>query len=85
MFVWFKLKGIEDSSDLIMNKAVEKKVLLVPGIEFYCHPETSGPNQCVRASFSNVSEQDMDLGLERLASLLREQIEVQKQQQQQQQ
>ncbi|KAK3824743.1 MAG: pyridoxal phosphate-dependent transferase [Benniella sp.] len=84
MFVWFNLKGIEDSFDLILNKAVEKKVLLVPGIEFYCHPETSAPSQCVRASFSNVSEQDMDMGLERLANLLREQIELQKQQQQQQ-
>jgi len=82
--VWFNLKGIEDSFDLILNKAVEKKVLLVPGIEFYCHPETSAPSQCVRASFSNVSEQDMDMGLERLADLLREQIELQKQQQQQQ-
>ncbi|KAG0005726.1 hypothetical protein BGZ65_010318 [Modicella reniformis] len=78
MFVWFTLKGIEDSFDLILNKAMEKKVLLVPGIEFYCHPEKSGPSQCVRASFSNVTEQDMDLGLERLASLLREQNEVQK-------
>ncbi|KAG0271247.1 hypothetical protein BGZ95_000958 [Linnemannia exigua] len=74
MFVWFYLKGIEDSFDLILTKAVEKKVLLVPGIEFYCHPKETGPCQFVRASFSNVSEQDMDLGLERLASLLREHI-----------
>lgn len=78
--MWFNLKGIKDSFDLIMTKAVEKKVLLVPGIEFYCHPETSAPNQNVRASFSNVSEQEMDLGLERLASLLRDQMELQKEQ-----
>ncbi|KAF9178828.1 hypothetical protein BGZ50_007447 [Haplosporangium sp. Z 11] len=78
MFIWFYLKGIEDSFDLILTKAVEKKVLLVPGIEFYCDPLGSGPSQFVRASFSNVSETDMDLGLERLASLLKEQIEQQK-------
>lgn len=78
MFVWFYLQGIEDSLDLILNKAVEKKVLLVPGIEFFCHPQENGPSAFVRASFSNVSDQDMDLGLERLASLLREQIELQK-------
>ena len=72
MFVWFYLEGIEDSFDLILTKAVERKVLLVPGIEFYCDPETSGPSQFVRASFSNVSEQYMDLGLQRLASLLRD-------------
>ncbi|KAG0299179.1 hypothetical protein BGZ97_003835, partial [Linnemannia gamsii] len=74
MFVWFYLKGIDDSFDLILTKAVEKKVLLVPGIEFYCHPKEVGPVQFVRASFSNVSDEDMDAGLERLASLLREHI-----------
>ncbi|KAG0065990.1 hypothetical protein BGZ89_007725 [Linnemannia elongata] len=74
MFVWFYLKGIEDSFDLIMTKATEKKVLLVPGIEFFCHPTEVGPVQFVRASFSNVSEEDMDVGLERLGSLLRDHI-----------
>ncbi|KAG0215624.1 pyridoxal phosphate-dependent transferase [Mortierella sp. GBAus27b] len=77
MFVWFNLKGIKDSLDLILNKAVEKKVLLVPGIEFYCDQEKNAPSQYARASFSNVSEQDMDLALERLAALLREQVETQ--------
>ncbi|KAF9092704.1 hypothetical protein BGX27_001752 [Mortierella sp. AM989] len=72
MFIWFELKGIKDASDLILNKAVEKMVLLVPGIDFYSHPEESGPSPTVRASFSNVSEKDMDLGLERLASLVRD-------------
>lgn len=74
MFVWFYLKGIPDSFDLIMTKAVDKKVLLVPGIEFYCHPKEVGPVQSVRASFSNVSDENMDAGLERLASLLKEHI-----------
>ncbi|KAF9313200.1 hypothetical protein BGZ91_006345 [Linnemannia elongata] len=63
-----------DSFDLIMTKATEKKVLLVPGIEFFCHPTEVGPVQFVRASFSNVSEEDMDAGLERLGSLLRDHI-----------
>ncbi|KAF9429111.1 hypothetical protein BGZ76_001798 [Entomortierella beljakovae] len=74
MFVWFELKGIKDASDLILNKAVEKKVLLVPGIDFYCHPEETGPSPYVRASFSNVSEEQMDLGLERLASLVKDHV-----------
>ncbi|KAF8976938.1 hypothetical protein BGZ46_007814 [Entomortierella lignicola] len=74
MFVWFELKGIKDASYLIMTKAVEKKVLLVPGIDFYCHPESTGPSPFVRASFSNVTEIDMDLGLSRLASLLRDHV-----------
>ncbi|KAF9579185.1 hypothetical protein BGW38_004652 [Lunasporangiospora selenospora] len=79
MFVWFYLKNIKDSSEMVMTKAVEKKVLLVPGIEFFCDQEASGPSSCVRASFSNVTEQEMDLGLERLASLLKEQAALENQ------
>ncbi|KAI1290956.1 hypothetical protein EDD11_009075 [Mortierella claussenii] len=85
MFVWFQLKGIEDSLDLILTKAVEKKVLLVPGIEFYCSRTTSSQSACVRASFSNVTEEAMDEGLARLASVLRDCLEEQRQKQIQQQ
>ncbi len=31
MFVWLKLVGIDDSAALIQQKAMEKKVLMVPG------------------------------------------------------
>lgn len=31
MFVWFKIHGVEDTSDLIKTKAAKKKVVLVPG------------------------------------------------------
>ncbi|XP_032400439.1 kynurenine/alpha-aminoadipate aminotransferase, mitochondrial isoform X2 [Etheostoma spectabile] len=31
MFLWIKLKGITDTQQLIMKKALEKEVLLVPG------------------------------------------------------
>lgn len=69
MFVWMKLLGIEDSSDLIRNKAVEKKLLLVPGVEFFPNPRVTS---YVRASFSTASENDINLALERLAALLKE-------------
>lgn len=42
MFVWLKLKGITDSSSLIKTKAVEKKVLLVPGFEVKVEMEKRG-------------------------------------------
>ncbi|KAG0232797.1 hypothetical protein BGW41_001731 [Actinomortierella wolfii] len=73
MFIWFSLKGIPDSFDLVLNKAAERKVLLVPGIEFFANPK--GPSNYVRASFSNVSEEAMDAGFERLATLLRENLQ----------
>lgn len=49
MFVWFRLVGVENSMELIQKKALEAKVLLVPGSSFY--PE-EGPSPFVRASFS---------------------------------
>ena len=32
MFLWLNLKGVEDSKALVQERAVEKKVLLLPGI-----------------------------------------------------
>lgn len=31
MFLWIKLNGVEDTTDLIKKKAVEELVLMVPG------------------------------------------------------
>lgn len=31
MFVWFRVPKVKDTTDMIKNKAVDKKVLLVPG------------------------------------------------------
>ncbi|KAI9348750.1 pyridoxal phosphate-dependent transferase [Zopfochytrium polystomum] len=72
MFVWIKLLGIEDSSNLIRTKAVENKVLLVPGVEFFPNPRVTS---YVRASFSTASEEEMNTALERLATLLRKEKE----------
>ncbi|KAF9910295.1 hypothetical protein BX616_010889 [Lobosporangium transversale] len=72
IFVWLKLKGIKDSTDLAMNKAKEKKVLIIPGVDFLSHPERDGSSPYVRTSFSDVAEEDMGPALERLATLLRE-------------
>ncbi|KAJ3189522.1 hypothetical protein HDU85_003153 [Gaertneriomyces sp. JEL0708] len=69
MFVWIKLLGIDDSSDLIKRKAMEKKVLLVPGFEFFPNA-TKTPY--VRASFSIAEPKDMDEALRRLSELLKE-------------
>jgi len=70
MFVWFKLLSIDDSFSLIMEKAVSKKVLLVPGQHFM--PDNK-PCPYVRASYSIASPEEMEEALKRLAALLREQ------------
>eukprot|EP00808_Paulinella_micropora_P010892 g51762.t1 len=70
MFVWFKLLGVADSAPLIQQKAVDKKVVLVPGKAFALHEDA--PSSYVRAAFSTASYEQMDEALRRLAELLRE-------------
>uniref|UniRef100_A0A3P8ZH26 Kynurenine/alpha-aminoadipate aminotransferase, mitochondrial n=1 Tax=Esox lucius TaxID=8010 RepID=A0A3P8ZH26_ESOLU len=58
MFLWMKLKGITDSQQLIMEKALEKEVLLVPGGVFMIN--SSDPCPYVRAAFSLSTPQQID-------------------------
>ncbi|XP_061816549.1 kynurenine/alpha-aminoadipate aminotransferase, mitochondrial [Nerophis lumbriciformis] len=70
MFLWIKLKGIQDTRQLIMEKALEKEVLLVPGSVFMI--DSSEPCPYVRAAFSLSTPQQIDEAFRRLASLIRE-------------
>lgn len=71
MFFWIKLLGgITDSSDLIMNTAIpKKKVLALPGKVFI---PAGNQTPYLRVSFSNVSYEQMDEGLRRLAEAIQE-------------
>ncbi|KAJ3023775.1 UNVERIFIED_CONTAM: hypothetical protein HDU68_008458 [Siphonaria sp. JEL0065] len=69
MFVWIKLLGVTDSASLIKTKAMEKKVLMVPGFEFFPNPKTT---PYVRASFSTATAEEIDIALSRLAEIIRE-------------
>ncbi|KAJ8262131.1 hypothetical protein GJAV_G00162680 [Gymnothorax javanicus] len=70
MFLWIRLKGISDTKQLIMEKALEKEVLLVPGGAFNIN--SSVPCPFVRAAFSLSTPQQIDEAFKRLASLIRE-------------
>uniref|UniRef100_A0A671MWJ1 Aminotransferase class I/classII large domain-containing protein n=1 Tax=Sinocyclocheilus anshuiensis TaxID=1608454 RepID=A0A671MWJ1_9TELE len=58
MFLWIKLKGIKDTQQLIMERALEKEVLLVPGGVFNIN--SSDPCPYVRAAFSLSTPQQID-------------------------
>ncbi|XP_033119850.1 kynurenine/alpha-aminoadipate aminotransferase, mitochondrial-like [Anneissia japonica] len=73
MFIWFKLLGVDDTYELITEKAVKKEVLFVPGISF-C-PDRSKPSSHIRACYSLATDEQMDEGIKRLASLI---VEAQK-------
>lgn len=64
-----RLKGVVDSSELIKTRAVEKKVLLLPGIEFIPN-SANRVSPFVRASFSTATDEQMDEACRRLAELL---------------
>jgi len=68
MFVWLKLNGVTDSFTLIKEKAIDEKVIMIPGNAFSSSDE---PSPYVRAAYSTASAEDMDEALARLARLLR--------------
>lgn len=69
MFYWFKLNiPSGDSEDLIMQRALEQKVLALPGASFYA-VERKSPY--VRASFSILPEEHFDEAMKRLADIVR--------------
>ncbi|RXN19021.1 kynurenine alpha-aminoadipate mitochondrial [Labeo rohita] len=70
MFLWIKLKGIKDTQQLIMEKALEKEVLLVPGGVFNIN--SSDPCPYVRAAFSLSTPQQIDEAFRRLADLIKD-------------
>ncbi|XP_039607184.1 kynurenine/alpha-aminoadipate aminotransferase, mitochondrial [Polypterus senegalus] len=70
MFLWLKLKRNLDTDVLIMKKALEKEVLLVPGAAFNIDP--SQPSQYMRASFSQSTPEQIDQGFQRLSELIKE-------------
>jgi kynurenine/2-aminoadipate aminotransferase len=71
MFLWMELLGIKDSMALISSKAVEAKVLFIPGQS--CSP-TNSISPFVRAAFSTATDAELDMAMSRLATLLRNEV-----------
>ncbi|XP_010993248.1 kynurenine/alpha-aminoadipate aminotransferase, mitochondrial [Camelus dromedarius] len=72
LFLWIKIKGIDDARKLTEKKALKKEVLLVPGCGFYV--DDSAPSPYFRASFSLASPEQMDVAFQRLAQLIKESL-----------
>ncbi|MGC1382100.1 MAG: PLP-dependent aminotransferase family protein [Candidatus Baltobacteraceae bacterium] len=65
MFLWVTVPGV-DTTDLLRISA-ESKVVFVPGVNFY--PERN-VHDGMRLNFSNASEKNIRLGVERLADAI---------------
>lgn len=70
MFLWMRLKGVADTQQLIMEKALEKEVLLVPGGAFMINSSERCPY--VRAAFSQATPEQIDEAFRRLSILIKE-------------
>lgn len=68
MFVWLNILGCDDSTSIVML-AIERNVLVVPGVEFMPNQSRSG---YVRCSYSIASEEEIDVSLARFGKLLGE-------------
>lgn len=70
MFVWLKLLGVEDTTELILKKALDAKILLVPGGAFSPEPTETPKSAHVRAAYSSATDEEIDTALSRLAIML---------------
>ena len=80
MFLWMKVPGIPDTKQLIMQRAIEKKVMFVPGNVFFPDAEWSDLEaksdfkQYIRASYSFASADEMNEGFKRLREAIEEEM-----------
>lgn len=58
MFLWIKCLGIKDTHSMIMQRALKKDVILLPGREFMT--DSSKPCPYMRASFSLGTPENID-------------------------
>uniref|UniRef100_A0A8C4PUH0 Aminoadipate aminotransferase n=1 Tax=Equus asinus asinus TaxID=83772 RepID=A0A8C4PUH0_EQUAS len=72
IFLWIKIKGINDVTHLIEEKALKNEVLVTPGNVFFI--DSSAPCPYFRVSYSLASPEEMDVALQRLAQVIRESL-----------
>ena len=75
MFLWMKVPRLTSTWDMIMERGMKKNIMLMPGKAF--QPDVSKPCQYLRAAFSIAHEDKFEPAMERLAKLIREEIELQ--------
>ena len=76
MFLWIKVPELTSTWDMIMERGMEKNIMLMPGKAF--QPDVSKHCQYLRAAFSIAREDKFEPAMERLADLIREEIRLQK-------
>lgn len=76
IFLWFKVPGLRDTTPMLLERAVTRDVVLVPGRDFMV--EEKKPCQYMRAAYSCATPEQMMEGMRNLARLVREELALQK-------
>lgn len=58
MFLWLKIKGLDDTMDLAINNCLHHGVFVLPGSIFYYN--SAKPSSYLRLSYSYASDEDID-------------------------
>ncbi|EZA56435.1 hypothetical protein DMN91_009958 [Ooceraea biroi] len=72
MFFWLKIQGLENATDLAMQKSAPAGVFVLPESAF--NYTNTYSNNCLRLSYSYASPEEMDKGLSILANIIRENV-----------
>lgn len=68
MFIWIEVPGITDTQELF-DRCIQNNVAFVPGEPFYCDEVVPGT---FRLNYSNMPEEQIELGMKRLAQAIDE-------------
>lgn len=74
MFVWIRVRGVSDVYDMLMKRGILKLITFVPGHAFMADP-TEACNY-IRASYSKATFKQIDMAMQLLAELIREEKQL---------
>lgn len=73
MFVWLRVKGVDDVSPIVDRAVKKKKIQFMKGNSFFV--DNLAPSSYIRMSFSLGSEKQLLDAIQRFAELLREELQ----------
>ncbi|VVC44503.1 Pyridoxal phosphate-dependent transferase, subdomain 2,Pyridoxal phosphate-dependent transferase [Cinara cedri] len=74
MFLWLKIKGLNDTRRLVTTRCLDKLVILAPG--YALAVDTMKPSPYIRVSYSIASPEEVKLGISLLAEAIREELQL---------
>ncbi|XP_071452815.1 uncharacterized protein [Hetaerina americana] len=79
MFLWMEVEGVEDVYDMVLKRAAEKGIMIIPGTSFFASRKGSPPpKNCIRVSYGTIEADKIDQAFRILAEVIREEQKLQK-------